>query len=182
MMRQRPVKECRGSEASEEMDKNMKIATLVFALITVASTVFAQNSVGLDVGNDEELSRKIVNKVGPLITQEMVNRLAKQCALRQCDTGAPYTPPSRTERPDILVTITCMRDFCVSSLEYWPVRNLGLHAALDSCIAAGSETELTQKIFEDFVQNTSEGRLAGASRRFKMQLNEAISAFPKGVK
>jgi hypothetical protein len=156
----------------------MKTGALLLVLVMAASTVFAQKhpvKVGFDVGNDEELSRKIMNKVGVQIA-------ARQCALGLCDTGAQYTPPARTERLDILVTITCVRDFCASNLDYWPIRDLGLHATLGSCIAEGSETELTQKIVDHFMQNTSDEQLAFASRRFKTLLNRAISMFPQGVK
>jgi len=155
----------------------MKTVTLFFAAVMFSSPVFAQNhplKIGFDVGNDEELSRKIVSKVGVQIA-------ARQCALRLCDTGGQYTPPARTERLDILVTITCVRDFCASNLDYWPIRDLGLHATLGSCFAEGSETELTKRIFEDFVRNTSDQQLAFASRRFKILLNQAITMFPKGV-
>ena len=163
----------------------MKTTTLVFAVVVFASSVFAQShhlKVKLDVGNDDELSRKIVNRVAAQIGHELANRMAKQCAQGLCDTGAQYTPPAQEERPDILVTVTCMHDFCASNLDYWPIRGLGLHAALDNCIAEGSETELAQRIFEHFVQNTEDERLASASRRFKMLLNQAINIFPKGVK
>ena len=163
----------------------MKTATLVLVLVMVAPPVFAQNhslTVQVDVGNDDDLSRKIMDRVTTQIGQELARRMGKQCGQRPCDAGGLYTPQSRTERSDVLITITCMHDFCASVLEYWPIRELGLHTALASCIAEGSETELTQKIFDHFVQNTSDEQLTFASGRFKTLLNRAISMFPKGVK
>jgi hypothetical protein len=164
----------------------MKAAALVLALVMLATPVFAQNHVvGFDVGNDEELSRSVMNRVTKQITQVLADQMAKQCAKGLCDTGGLYIAPSpkdRPERPDIMITITCTHDFCFSNLEYWPIRDLGLHTTLGNCIAEGSEAELAQKIIDHYGQNTSDEQLAFASRRFKTLLNRAIIMFPKGVK
>ena len=164
----------------------MKNAAIVLALVLLAAPVFAQNNtVGLDVGNDEELSRNVMNRVIKLMPQVLADQMAKQCAKGLCDTGGLYRAPSpkdRKARPDILMTITCAHNSCFSILEYWPIRDLGLHTTLGNCIAEGGETELAQKIIDHFAQNTSDEQLAFASRRFKTLLNRAISMFPKGVK
>jgi hypothetical protein len=166
----------------------MKTGALLLVLVMVAPTICAQNpdlKTEFAVGNDEELSRKIMNRVMMQVDQKLVDRLAKKCAQGLCDTGGLYRAPSpkdRPERPDILITITCTHDFCFSNLEYWPIHDLGLHTTLGNCVVEGSESELTQKIVDHFMQNTSDEQLAFASRRFKTLLNRAISMFPQGVK
>jgi hypothetical protein len=166
----------------------MKTAALVLALAVLATPVFSQNrgfAVSFDVGNDEELSRNVMNRVMKQIDQVLADQMAKRYAQGLCDTGGLYIAPSpkdRQERQDITITITCTHGFCFSNLEYWPIREIGLHTTLGNCIAEGSEAELAQKIIDHYAQNTSVEQLAFASRRFKTLLNRAIIMFPKGVK
>jgi hypothetical protein len=64
----------------------MKTAALVLSLVMLATPVFAQNhpfTVNFDVGNDEELSRNVMNRVTKQIVQVLADQMAKQCAHRR---------------------------------------------------------------------------------------------------
>ncbi len=48
-------------------------------------------------------------------------------------------------------------------------------------MAAGSESEVAEALFDSFIQETSDEKLAKAAKEFKTYLNSAIAHFPHGV-
>ena len=48
-------------------------------------------------------------------------------------------------------------------------------------IAVGDESAVAENLFDEFVQETSDEKLAEAAKNFKFYLNLAIASFPHGV-
>jgi hypothetical protein len=144
---------------------------ILMAAIFVACPLFAQShpvKVSIMAGNSgqesHELSDKLAGRIGS----------SSRYALVTADSA------------DILILVDCLSNTagvtCNTSLSYWPVLGVSLYAGLPETIATGSESKVADDLFNTFVQQTSDEKLAEAAKRFKRNLNSAIASFPHGVK
>ena len=148
---------------------------ILMAAILVASPVFAQSHpirVTIIAGNTEAASQTIADRLAGRI-----------------GASSRYALVSNTVS-DILLSVDCISNVvgerqvgitCHADLDYWPVDGIALSRDLEGHMAAGSESEVTEELFDSFVQVTSDEKLAEATKDFKRYLNSAIARFPHGV-
>ena len=91
---------------------------------------------------------------------------------------------------DILLGVGCLPNIvagkqvgvtCDTELSYWPVDGVALSCVLEGNLAVGSESEVAEMLFDEFIRVTSNEALAKAAKEFKHNLNLAIARFPHGV-
>lgn len=123
-------------------------------------------------GNDDPTSQTVANMISARI-----------------GTGSRYALVSSTDA-DILLSVDCLRNIvsgrqvgiaCHTDVSYWPVDGVSLSCILVGDLGVGSEVEVTEGLFDAFVQETSDEKLAKATKDFKHYLNSAIARYPRGV-
>jgi hypothetical protein len=70
---------------------------------------------------------------------------------------------------------------CDTIVSYFPVENIGLSYDLARHMTSGGETDVAESLFDSFVRETSDEKLAEAAKNFKQRLNSAIARYPHGV-
>jgi hypothetical protein len=152
------------------------VKNLLFVVaILVAGPVFAQSQpirVMVTAGANQE-SRDVADRLS--------GRLGISSRYALVSTGATQ----------VLLAVSCLRNVsidgrklgvtCYFDLSYWPVDGVALFTALPGTIAEGDELYVTEGLFDDFVKETSDEKLAKAANTFKTFLNLAIAKFPHGV-
>lgn len=71
---------------------------------------------------------------------------------------------------------------CNSTVDYWPLDGIPLSCSLPGYLVEGDESDAAEHLFDSFVKQTSDEKLAAATKLFKGYLNVAIRSFPNGVK
>jgi hypothetical protein len=152
----------------------MKMILLPIAVLIGASAFAQTTSIRVAVlsGNNQPSSQNIANKVAAKIGSTSRYALVK-------DTSADVVVfvncvPSRVNGRDVAVA-------CHTNLFYWPVNGVGLSCDIDGTFSIGADSEVTEDLFDSFVQNTSDQELKIARDTFKKNLNAAIAKFPQGV-
>jgi hypothetical protein len=147
---------------------------LLAVAVLVAVPVFAQShpvKVPVMAGNSGQESHEVADKLAGKIGS------SSRYALVTADM-------------DILILVDCLANTagerptgvtCYTSLSYWPVPGVSLYDGLLGTIATGSESEVADHLFNGFVQQTSDQKLAESAKDFKRHLNLAIAGFPHGV-
>ena len=148
---------------------------ILMAAILVAYPVFAQNHpvhVMVTPANNapvsHEISDRLAGRIGASSRYALTSAASAEIML-----SVECAPNSVGDR-QIGVT-------CGSSIAYWPVEGVLLSTELAGMIAVGAESAVAESLFDDFVQDTSDEKLAEAAKNFKHYLNSAIARFPHGV-
>jgi hypothetical protein len=152
----------------------MKSLFLTVAAL-VAVPVFAQShAIGVQVvpGNSDPVSQEIADrlsgKIGSSARYSLVSGASAVILL-----SADCLPNIVNERQIGIV--------CQSSLDFWPIDGVPLSTNLAGFIVEGDESYVAERLFDSFVKNTSDEKLAAARKLFKESLNVAIAMFPHGV-
>jgi len=94
-------------------------------------------------------------------------------------------------RTDIVLFVDCLPNVvgdrqvgvtCHTTLTFFPVDNIGLCDDLQGTMSAGNLSHVVQDLFNSFVQETSDEKLAADTAEFKHYLNTAITRYPNGIK
>jgi hypothetical protein len=151
--------------------KNLLLAVAVL----VAVPVFAQSQpvkVTVMAGNGAQESHELADKLAGRIGS------SSRYALVTADSA------------DILILVDCLSNTvgeraagvtCNTSLSYWPVSGVSLYAGLPQTLATGDESRVADDLFNAFVRQSSDDKLAEAAKNFIRNLNSAIARFPHGV-
>lgn len=147
---------------------------LLLAAILIAVPIFAQSGpikVSVVAGNSQSVSQEIADMLSGRI-------------------GASSRYALASNR-DILLSVNCLPDVvdaqqvgvtCDTSILYWPVWGVALHAELEGTMSTGSrQSQVTEDLFDSFIQNTSDEKLRASAAGFKRYLNQAIILYSKGV-
>jgi hypothetical protein len=153
----------------------MKELFLAVAVL-VAGPVFAQSHpIGVEVtaGNADPTS------------QEVADRLSGKIG-----ASSRYALVSGTSVV-LLLSVDCLPSIvngrqvgvvCNSTVDYWPLDGIPLSCSLPGYLVEGDESDAAEHLFDSFVKQTSDEKLAAATKLFKGYLNVAIRSFPNGVK
>jgi hypothetical protein len=91
---------------------------------------------------------------------------------------------------DILMIVDCLPNIvggqqvgiaCDTHTSYYPVDSVLLSYDLARHMAVGGASEVVEALFDSFIRETSDEKLAEAAKSFKRYLNSAIANFPHGV-
>jgi hypothetical protein len=154
----------------------IRLAVAILALAS-SSTAMAQ-------------SKPIKVKVLPVAdaeSQEVADRLSGQIG-----SSSRYALVTEKDSETVLLGLNCLPNTmlngqqigvtCDSEITYWPVSTVPLSVPLTGYLAAASnESDVAQRLFDDFVEETSDEKLNQKAAVFKKELNSIIAAYPKGV-
>jgi hypothetical protein len=159
------------TESGEEIVKGL---FLIAAILIAYPAVTQGQSVKVTVmaGNSGRESHEIADKLAGKIGS------SSRYALVTADSA------------DILILVDCLSNTvgeraagvtCNTSLSYWPVSGVSLYAGLPQTLATGDESRVADDLFNAFVRQSSDDKLAEAAKNFIRNLNSAIARFPHGV-
>ncbi len=153
----------------------MKMIWLATAIL-IGSAAFAQTTpirVKVGAGSDDPSSQGVIEKLSARIGSTTRYALVTK-SFAELLVSVDCLPNVVSNRK---IGITCHLD-----LLYWPVLGVPLAWNLTGAMsAAGSDSDVADDLFNDFVQSTSDEQLREAHDNFKKFLNETIAENPQGV-